>query len=459
MKATVLGPVAALVIGGAAGFLAGKNTAPGMDADKDIPADARSAARRAASASSGGAASRGDRVKSVKDALATRGQSARTQALLDFYASLDPSQFADEAKKLEDLPWSERIMAGYLLFARWGEEDPTAAMAYTKTMGMAGNFVRGTVMQSWAAKYPEDAAKYYTDNPAEFRMAGMMRGGGGRGGSTAGVIAAEWARQDSDSAMAWATSLDGRDQRDAVRSIVSEAAKEDPAEAAAMLSSIDDADAKKDAQNTIAREWGKSNWGEAQAWIATLPADQQSDALSRALRGLAEADPEAAAANITAIPEGEDRDAAVEDIAREWGRQDPSAAASWLLANGSADAQEDGIGRVVSSWVTQDSEAAYAFVNEQPAGEVRDEAVSSYVRANMGGDVQQNLQLAESITNDRDRARTVGMTAMMWARSDKEAATEYIENTSALSDEARARVLQMSQGGGRGGRGGGGRGR
>jgi len=389
-------------------------------------------------------------VKSVQEALATPGQSARTQALLDFYASLDPSQFAEEAKKLEDLPWSERIMAGYLLFARWGEEDPTAAMAYTKTMGMAGGFVRGTVMQSWASKYPQDAAKYYTDNPNEFRMEGMMRGRGGRGGSTAGTIAAEWARQDSAGAMAWATSLEGRDQRDAVRSIVGEAAKEDPSKAAEMLSSIADADTKKDAQDTIAREWGKTNWSEAQAWIATLPADQQSDATARALRGLADTDPQAAAKNVTALPEGEARDDAMASIAREWGNTDPSGAAKWLMDSGTAEAQEEGIGRVVSSWVGQDAEAAYTFVNSQPEGDVRDKAASSYVMANQGGDVQQNLKLAETITDERSRSWAVGMTAASWARTDKEAATNYVENTESLSPEAKERVKRFTEGGGRG---------
>ncbi|BDS08055.1 hypothetical protein NT6N_30950 [Oceaniferula spumae] len=465
MKATVLGPVAALVIGGAAGFLAGKNTAPEPESDKDVAADARSARRGGtASTSSGATANRGSRVKSVKEALALPGTSNRMQSLLDFYAGLDPSQFEDEAKKLEDLPWSERVMAGYLLFARWGEEDPTAAMAYTKTMGMAGMFVSGTVMQSWASKFPQDAAKYYTDNPNDFRMSGMMGGRGGRGGaSTAGVIAAEWARQDSAGAMAWAESLNGRDQRDAIRSIVSEAAKDDPSEAAAMLSSITDADAKKDAQDSIAREWGKKNWNEAKAWIATLPADQQADATARAIRGLADSDPKAAAANVTSLPEGEARNDAMASIAREWGNTDPVGAAKWLMESGNTEAQEEGIGRVVSSWVGQDAEAAYAFVNEQPAGEVRDEAVTSYVRSNMGGDVQQNLKLAESITDDGDRARTVGMTAVVWARTDKEAATKYIQSTPALSDEARERVMRYAEGGGRGDRGGdrgrGGRGR
>lgn len=451
MKATVLGPIAALVIGGAAGFLAGKNTAPAPDSATAGTEDARSVRRStAAPGGSGTSAARGARVKSAKEAMALPGQNNRLQALMDYYAGLDPSQFEAEAKKLENLPWSERIMVGYLLFARWGEEDPTTAMAYTKTMGFAGMFVRGTVMQSWAAKYPQDAATYYTQNPAEFRMGGMMGGRRGRGApTTAETIAAEWARQDSAGAMKWAQSLEGNDQRDAIRGVVTEAAKEDPSRAAAMLATISDPDTKVDAQRAIAHEWGKQDWSEAKAWIATLPADDQTGATARALRGLADTDPKQAAANITALPEGQQRDRTAARIAGQWSQDDPSGAATWLMESGTAEAQEEGIGRVVTSWVGKDAEAAYQFVNGQPAGEVRDKAASSYVMANQGGDVQQNLKLAESIGNERSRSWAVGMTAANWARTDKEAATKYVETTDALGPEAKERVKRFTEGGGR----------
>jgi len=449
MKATVLGSIAALIVGVAGGYIVGNKGASASDNDKGVTADARSP-RRSIASSSGGQANRSHRVKSAAEAMALPGQNVRLQALMDYYAGLDPSQFEEEAKKLEDLPWSERIMVSYLLFARWGEEDPTAAMAYTKTMGFAGMFVKGTVMQSWAAKYPQDAARYFADNPNEFRMGGMMGGRGrGRGGSSAGTIATEWARQDSSAAMAWAQTLEGRNQRDAVRGIFEQAAKEDPAKAAGMLSSITDPEALKDAQNSIAREWGNKDWDAAKSWISGLPADQQGEAMARALRGLADTDPKAAAAQISSVPEGEERTDAMESIARQWSREDPAAAADWVLANGSEDAQKESIGRVVSSWVGQDAVAALEFVNKQPEGAVRDQAASSYVMANQSGDVQSNLKLAESIGDERSRSRAIGMTAVGWMRQDKEAATEYLETTESLSKESKERIQRWSSGGGR----------
>ena len=128
------------------------------------------------------------------------GSSNRIQALMEFYASLTPGQLEEEARKLENLPMNERIMASFLLFGRWAETDPTAAMAFSNTMGFTGMFVRPTILQSWASVDPANAAKYYAENPREFAMMGMMGGGRGPmgGQGPASIIASEWARQDPD---------------------------------------------------------------------------------------------------------------------------------------------------------------------------------------------------------------------------------------------------------------------
>ena len=454
MKGSIIALIGALVIGGAGGFMIGKKATSGTE--DELVGDARSARRTNASTLSyssstpvtSEAVSRGPRVDSAEDAMALPGQNNRLRALMDYYAGLGPSEFQEEAQKLEELPWSERIMVGYLLFARWGEEDPTAAMAYTKTMGFSGMFVKKTVVQSWASKFPQEAANYYAANTGDFRMGSMMGGRGRGGGSAASVIAMEWARQDSEGAMAWAKTLEGSDQSDAMKGIFRQAATDDPAKAAGMLSSITDDQARESAQNTIAREWGGKDWDGAKAWIAGLPSDQQEAATARALRGLADTDPASAAAEIDALSEGRDLKDTMQSIARKWGRDDPEASAQWVMQNGNEDARADSIGSVVSSWVGRDSVAALEFVNAQPEGGVRDSAASSYVMSNQGGDIAQNLRLAETISNESMRRRAIGITATAWMRQDKEAASQYIDTTEALSDKSRERIKRFAEAGG-----------
>lgn len=457
MKVSIIGLIGALVIGGAGGFMVGKKARPSTDSvDTE---DARSARRvnesllsyssaRSANPSANERAKRGPRVDSAADAMSLLGQNNRLRSLMDYYAGLGPSEFKEEAEKLEELPWSERIMVGYLLFARWGEEDPTAAMAYTKTMGFAGVFVKKTVVQSWASKHPQEAADYYAANASDFRMGSMMGGRGRGGGSAASVIAMEWARQDTEGAMAWAKSLEGSDQSDAMKGIFRQAATDDPAKAAGMLSSIADDQARESAQNTIAREWGGKDWDATQSWIAGLPADQQEAATARALRGLADTDPAAAAAEIGTLSEGSDLNNTMQSIARKWGRDDPEASAEWVMKNGDESAQAESIGSVVSSWASKDPVAALEFVNSQPEGSVRDSAASSFVIANQSGDIAQNISLAETIGNEGMRRRAIGITATAWMRQDKEAAGQYIDTTEALNDKSRERIKRFAEAGG-----------
>ncbi|MDG1357446.1 MAG: hypothetical protein P8P36_04565 [Akkermansiaceae bacterium] len=457
MKAGIIGLVGALVIGGAGGFMVGKKSTPSADNAADD--EARSARRnnesslsyssaRSAEPSDADKGKRGPRVDSAADAMSLPGQNNRLRSLMDYYAGLGPSEFKEEAEKLEELPWSERIMVGYLLFARWGEEDPTAAMAYTKTMGFTGVFVKKTVVQSWASKRPQEAADYYAANASDFRMGSMMGGRGRGGGSAASVIAMEWARQDSEGAMTWAKSLEASDQSDAMKGIFRQAATDDPARAAGMLGSITDDKARESAQNTIAREWGGKDWNATKSWIAGLPSDQQEAATAGALRGLADADAAAAAAEIGSLSEGNDPNDTMRSIARKWGRDDPKASAEWVMENGNESSQAQSIGSVMSSWASKDPVAALDFVNEQEEGKVRDSAASSFVIANQAGDIAQNIRLAETIGDEGMRRRAIGITATAWMRQDKEAAGQYLDTTEALSDKSRQRIKRFAEGGG-----------
>ena len=387
----------------------------------------------------------------MSDALDKKGQSDRIEALMDYFSKLDPTKFSDEADKLEGLSTGERMMVGYLLFSRWGEEDPLAAMEYTNSMGRIGGFFNSMAIRSWASTDPVKAAEYYATNPGEFANTGR---GPLNAGGTVAVIAAEWVKQDQAGAMDWALGLQDRSQELAVRSIFSQAAADDPASAALLLSSISDSGSREEAVNTIAAEWGEEDWGAAQAWISSLPADEQSSAMSRALRGLANVDYASAAAQLSSLSEGSDYSDTMEVITRQWSEEDPAAAAEWVMANGNADAQEESIGDAVSSWVSVDAVAALSFVNEQPAGDVRNEAALSYVRANKSGDIGTNLELAESITSERDRARAMVTPIYTWMQEDEESARAYVNETDSISDDMKQRIISRASGNGgrRGGR-------
>jgi len=198
-----------------------------------VPAKAKQGARH----ESGTAreTKRAKRPTSISQISGTPGNTQRVQAMLDFYADLSPAQFEREAGKLDQLPMNERLLASFLLFGRWAELDPTAAMGFSGSMGFGGMFVKPTILQGWASVDPAGAAAYLAANQREFSMMGYGGPAGGRGGVS--IIGSEWARQNPAAAMAWASSL-GEGRTEAISAVVGEVARLDPAKASKMLAGM-----------------------------------------------------------------------------------------------------------------------------------------------------------------------------------------------------------------------------
>lgn len=372
-------------------------------------------------------------------------QTARVQKLLDYYANLDPEQFQAEAAKLSDLPFSERILASYLLFSQWAEFDPIEALAHTDTMGRGGFFVKPTVLQSWASTNPEGASQFLKDNPRDFAMMG-----GGRGQGAAGTVATEWARQNPEAALAWAKGLEGREAAGAVANVIKQVATEDPVTALAMASDLEDS-AKEAAYASIALEWGKDDWSAMESWANGLPANLRDQALAQGVIGLAQTDPEGAAVKVLSLPEGNTRDDSIERVVENWASKDPKAAIDFLLANGSEDAQRGAMRETMTPLTRTNPEAALQLIEGLEDNAVRDRAVSTYVFNQNSGDPQETLTLAATIGDDDDRTRAVGIAASQWIREDEDAANDFFTSTDLIDDETLQRIRERATGNGDGG--------
>lgn len=465
MNNSVLIGAAALILGGAGGYIIGQGgSADAGSADAALAETNASKSSRLASdavAGSGSAASssRSGSAKSFREIMLEPGQTRRLQSLIDYYATLGPDEFEAEVAKLEDLPFGDRMLAGTLLFARWAEVAPEEAMAFAQTMGREGFFARPSILRSWASTDPVAAARYYADNPDDFGGFGGRRGAGG---DAAGQIAREWAKQDPQAALDWALGLDERASRDAVGDIFAQVALEDPAKAAEMAASLS-GDQLSEAHESIAREWSRKDWDAAEQWINSLPTDQRDVAMAEAIQGLADSDPALAAAKVASLSDGEAIADAVRSVARNWSEVDPAATAEWLVQQNSEDLGGP-MRDTMRNWANDDPIAALEFVNAQPDGELRDTAAASYIMSNRDGDIQQSLDLASTIYDDDSRGRSIGVTVARWAREDEASAMQYLQETPDLTDDQRNRITNWVQregdGGGRGGpRGFGGRGR
>jgi len=451
MKNTATIGIAALLAGAAGGYLAGKAGAPATDTESAAKAALETKTTRAGGSATASAEA-AKRPRSVEDVMREPGQLARMQALMELYAGMDAAQLEAEAGKLDGMPMAQRLMASFLLFGRWGEVDPKGALAFANTMGFQGAFVRPTVLQSWASVDPENAAKYFSENPREFTTMGFGPGRGGPGGdSGASVIAAEWAKLDPEAALAWANGLTGRDKSAALNSVIAEMATKDPTKAAQVAATLTGDDQAR-AYSEIAAKWSSTDFAAAEAWIATLPAESRDRAMASALESLALTDPEGAAAKVASLPEGRDKDRAIEDIAGPWARKDPAAAAAWVSQQQTEDI-DDAIRPVMSSWASTDPTAALKWIEALPQGELKDESTATYIWSNRTGDRASSVTLAETIEDEGTRNRTLWMTYDGWMREDREAATAAVQSSTTLSDEAKERLINNQGGRGRWGRG------
>jgi len=442
MKTNVLIPGVALAIGLGVGFGVGKSEGPqtGQSASQ---ANIRTRAGSRAGADMEAESGRDRKARTLDEIYNKPGQSNRIQALLDLYSGLGPDEFAAEAEKLDGLPFNERILASVLLFGKWAEVDPTSAMAFTDTMGFTGAFVRPTVLQGWASTDPVNAAKYYTDNPAQFAMMNMMGGRGGRGGMGAQgpgeIIAGEWAKQDPSAAMAWAAGLKTNSGA-AMTSVISQVAKTDPAKAAEMVGGMA-ADAQRGAYETIAQQWGAKNFTEAQAWANGLPEEQRAAAMSSAIKGLAQGSPELAAAEIGKMTDGDAIRDAVPTVAKNYARSDVRGSMDWLNSLENDDAKRDSMSEVMPIWAAADSTAALDFVKSQTSVEVKDRAAETYVWSNRTSPPAQLAEVAGMISDEGDRNRATGIVAARWMQEDKAGATEFINGSTAIPDDMKERLL------------------
>ena len=120
MKNPWIFPALALVVGAVGGYLSGKTTSPASVAEHaGVEKNTRRtrSPNRVDSPAVEPSGKRAIRPTGTEAISRMPGNSDRIKALLEFYANLTPEQLAEEARKLEDLPMNERIMASLLLLS------------------------------------------------------------------------------------------------------------------------------------------------------------------------------------------------------------------------------------------------------------------------------------------------------------------------------------------------------
>jgi hypothetical protein len=162
------------------------------------------------------------------------------------------------------------------LASKWGESDPTAALAWANNLSDASaqKAALSDILAGWTHVSPEAAASYATKLPAgDLQDAAVIQ------------IIKEWSFRDARGAASWVSAFpEGKLRDKAVEPIIFWGQGQSPAAIADMLDAIGSAELIKKHGEMLANVWLSRDASAARVWIehSPLPDDVKQRLLSRA---------------------------------------------------------------------------------------------------------------------------------------------------------------------------------
>lgn len=407
MKLTPLTALAALVLIGVGGFMAGRVSSPAAsEKDQAGPAETRStrSSSRDSAGNSGQTKNSSRPTRPERDAKSTsqdrlvrlesiiRGENPldRNRALLAFIDQLAPGDFEQAVAHFRSLGLTEGRMGEYsLLLTAWAQADPLSALAYAKENTTNG-FATGTILTSWASTDPEAAIRWATANhegdQANPYMPGIIRG-----------IAAS-----------------------------------DPARATELLTGMPKSAERGNALDFMLPHLLQQGTEAARAWITALADDSlRNGAMMRAAEPLAASDPAGTASWLLANP-GEAAQRRMDDVYNVWSKKDEQAAWSSFSTLPTGDARSNALRGIINGVAGDDPKAAVSLMDRYP-NDVNDRMVQHFVWRSFGSDPLTSINAIARMGDQAQRDAMYRRTFEAWKQQDPTSADIWLRQNSGSS--------------------------
>jgi len=255
--------------------------------------------------------------------------------LISSWSLLDPeaaSRFVDNLGDTKNgLGYRARTEIAY----NWSTLDPSAALAWVAKQKGA-QYLYDDVIRGWCRKDINAASAYvlqHLNEPAAVQF-------------VSSVVTAMF-HQGVDDATDWMSHMPaGAPRIEAEMTFASLWAAKDPRSAANWLATLP-ANEQTNVISTIASNWVETNWPEASRWIATLTGDLRDEALAAAVNR-EKATPGDSLSLALSIGKEEMRNNVIESIIRNWAATDPNAADTWVKAGPFSNEQRDHLRSIIS---------------------------------------------------------------------------------------------------------------
>jgi|GEM_PF-5008739 len=341
----------------------------------------------------------------------------RLHILLDYANKLDAAALPGAINEAMQLPLQQRNIALGILFGRWAELDPAAAVQYTQLLPKSANAgqLRKTALTAWAEK----------DLQAALTWAQALPKGEVRNDSLT-ALAGALAKRDPNAALKLISeNFAGRDARGAYDTVFSSWAEVDFAAAYSAAQGISDAPLRTRAlRSALGQKVDSDPRLVLEAIRASKNSEVRWDLGNRAMNRWLERDLNAAKEYALTLPGGEMRDQAMAQVAREMVNRDPKSALDWVTALPDDSTREQAVQGLFSSWVSTNPAAAVEAAQALDDPRLRDTAISHLAQQLVDSDIATTQQLLKSVSSNGNESAMMSV-AWRWARNDPQGAADW----------------------------------
>lgn len=415
--------------------------------------------------------------QTILDLAALDGKMLSSRQILDLLEkvmSLPPSHMEEASVVIQES--KNMIMSGFLysaLFSRWGELDPEAAKKALETGSGSNPILKfagaASLAGGWLEKDPDNFIKWLSDSQEgasaqDKEMKGTMMNGvlamtEVDSATAEKLIAAapkdrrawmimDMAERDPSidpreaAARALAEAGDDEGQRGSINWRVSRMlADRDPKEAIKYAETLTNPREQGQTYESAMNSWMDKDKPAAMKWLKEQPESVQVSAV-RGMRGELK---EMSFEEVTKLS-GEVSGKASAELwsmgLQQTAQKNPEEALRYL-PNVAEDQRPYSYQQIAQSWTKKDPEAASSWIDPMPPGKEKDNAIQGMVEELRTKEPDSSTIWASTIEDEGTRTRLLNENAKLWLKRDRPAAEEWINSTDTLTDDQRAKLLEV----------------
>lgn len=343
----------------------------------------------------------------------------RTRSLYDYSLSLNAETLPGAVSEAVQLPFEHRNRALSILFARWAELDPAAAVQYAQLLPKSANpsFLRKTALTAWAD----------LDFNAALGWAQSLKKGEDRAESLA-AVAGSLAKRDPAGAMKLiAENLKGREAGNAYDQVFSAWAENDFQSAYSAALGLTDASQRSRALRATLNQKVETDPRLVLETVRTAKLSElRWDLGNRAISQWAERDLAAVRDYVEKTPPSEMRDQQLQQISREIARKEGASGLEWVRNLPDDSGRDSAVDGFFSAWASSEPQAAIDAAHALPEGRLRDSAISSLAQNLIDTDLKSALALVKELPGGSTSESAYQQIAWRWAQTDPRAAADWL---------------------------------